>query len=742
MKKIVFILLIVVLNLGYGESVERDKNLTASEIESVKRDEDLVAKAIASLEIEDDEADEGEEGESEDVVSSVQKNRERISFKENVNFIRDTDEEDIKEVLKAIAKENGSQIRIDESVKGSITQTFSMPLEGAWNMIVEEYNLNYKVIDGVILVDAFKLDKKIIVLKYLKAKKLEELLDNYEIIDQSVNRLEFGDGDLDNTVYIEGRVEVIKELENLIVQLEKAEELKIAEREKREAFLEKKKEAKLKEKRLEIEEQNLWAEKERKREELELKQNNAFIKEARDKEEMALKQQNALLQEEISRQELEQKNILFKNKLKELNKKMKIAVIPLKYINVSKSEIEFQGQKIQLESLEETLKGLLGTNYTDRNSSSRGYRQGTETAFLKIDQRTNSVIIKDLPERIEEVRHILKDEKIGLDRPPLLVEIEVTIAMGNSGFTEELGAKLGASRRDGDASYGLSSSNNVAQNINDMQGAETSSTVDLLQPVGALGLSSSMLFLGGKTILNVQLNAMENEGLGKVLSNPRIMTLNNREATILSGNSVSIPVATIDKMGLETIDTGISIKTKPHIVLENGENEKDCEILLDISIEKSSLGTVSREKIETSTSKINSNVMIKNGQTLILGGLFQYTKSDTSGGIPLLKDIPLIGLFFQTKNSALMKNELLFFITPRVITSDMVNKMQDDSYMAYKKSLEYHKENLNQRLNEEDATVIEEEVPTESVEVEVEEEQERKLTPLEMLAGEGEEEDF
>jgi len=440
---------------------------------------------------------------------------------------------------------------------------------------------------------------------------------------------------MDNTVYIEGTGKVIKELETLIGQLEKAEELKEAERKQHEEEIDRKREEARKDKKLELE------------------QNQAMLKKLREE------------------QELEQKDIMFNNRMSELNRRMVIDVIPLKYINVSKSEMEFQGQKIQLESLEETLKGLLGTNYTDRNNT-KGYISETETAFLKIDQRTNSVIIKDLPERVAEVRKILKDPIIGLDRPPMLVEIEVTIAMGNSGFTEELGMKLGGSRKDGKAVYGISSSDNIAQNLNELRrtattqttttsngavsNAETEAinssfqTIDLLQPVGALGLSSSMLYMGGKTMLNIQLNAMENEGLGKVLSNPRIMTLNNREATILSGNSVSIPVATADKMGLETIDTGISIKTKPHIVLENGEDVKDCDILLDISIEKSSLGAVSREKIETSESKVNSNVMIKNGQTLILGGLFQYTKSDSTGGIPLLKDIPLIGLFFQTKN--------------------------------------------------------------------------------------------
>ncbi len=85
---------------------------------------------------------------------------------------------------------------------------------------------------------------------------------------------------------------------------------------------------------------------------------------------------------------------------------------------------------------------------------------------------------------------------------------------------------------------------------------------DILKPIGALGLSSSMLFMGSKSMLNFQLNLMESEGVGKVLSNPRIVTLNNREATILSGDSVSVPTATADKMSLQSVNTGVSIKAK------------------------------------------------------------------------------------------------------------------------------------------------------------------------------------
>lgn len=632
----------------------------------------------------------------------------KIVFRQDVQFQRDTNNEDIRTILKAIAKLNGSQIRIDEDVKGKETFNFNMPLQGAFNMIIEEHKLNYKVQDGVIIVSGSKIEKKILVLRYLKAQKLKKLLDSYDIIDRSVNKIEFGKG-MDNTVFIEGKSTVIKELEALIGQLEKAEELKqkeaklIAQQKQKEK--EQKRKAELEKKRLDLQKQEQLRELKR----LEIDKNKARLD--------GLRQQQQLSQDEI----------IFNNKLTRINKKMLIDVIPLKYINVSKSEMEFQGQKIQVESLEDTLKGLIGTKFSDENGT---IDIDGDSAFLKIDQRTNSVIIKDFPERVKEIRKILKDPKIGLDRPPLLVEIEVTIAMGNSGFTEELGMKLGGVRHinDGTRDYGFSTGDSVTQNLNDMRQTPTTETTTtsngavstseaqainsafqtatLLQPIGALGLSSSMLFMGRKNILNIELNAMENEGLGKVLSNPRIITLNNREATIISGNSVSIPTATSDKMSLETVDTGISIKAKPHIVIENGADTKNADILLDIAIEKSSLGVVTREKIEKATSQIESNVIIKNGQTLILGGLFQYTKSDSTGGVPILKEIPLIGLFFKTKNNTLSKNELVFFITPKVITPSMVNKMQNDTYMDYKKNLEFHKQHLIKKLDKIDNTDV------------------------------------
>lgn len=591
-------------------------------------------------------------------------------------FNRQSVDENIKDILSAIAKQNGSQIIIDKGIDGTETLSVdNMPLEGAFNLILERNGLKYRWEENTIIVSPSEnkgITKEFIILNNLTIDKLKTLLIKYNIYNSIKDKVVFDNAM--QAVFIEDKMETVRELKDLIKKFEVAEQLK---------------------------------------EEKVIKEKELFVKSEEYKR----------LQEQ-KRIEKERKEKFGLSQYEEW--KMKVEVITLKYINVSSTKMEFQGEQIEVEGLDKTLIGLIGTGYVQNNENAKDAK-GSEfqklyedKPFLKVDKRTNSIIVKDYPDKIAEVKNIVNI----LDKPAELVEVEVTIATGSTGFTEQLGMKLGGSTKTngGSRAYGVSTSKNVADNLNDMRSVNTVtntstsptatstsevasinstfSKTPLLEPTGALGLSSSMLYLGAKNALNFQLNAMEEEGLGKVISNPRILTLNNREATIVSGNSISIPTATSDKMGLETIDTGISIKATPHIISKKDDIEAK-QILLDIAIESSSLGTVSREKIETSKNKINSNVLIKNGQTLILGGLFQYTKSNTNGGIPVLKDIPILGFMFSTTNENLNKHELLFFITPKIITSDMVDADRNQ-YSHYQNNLSVNKDKLNKDLEKQD----------------------------------------
>jgi type II secretory pathway component GspD/PulD (secretin) len=564
----------------------------------------------------------------------------------NKMFFRISVDESILDILSAIALQNGSKIIFDKNIEGVETINIEdMPLEGAFNLILQRNNLEYKWQQNTLIVNSVKntkIKKEFIILKNITIDKLIVLLKRYNIYTKIQNKVIF-DKEM-NAVYIEAQDEVIQELQKILMQFETAEKL---------------------------------------------------LRETRIKR----------TQEEIKYKKLEHINkkriaIMDKKKKYGLNEyddwKMVLEIIPLKYISVTQKEMEFQGKIIRLESLDETLKGLLGTGYSnninivsnDINKTDliKAKTVSKEKSYLKIDARTNSIIIKDFPDRIIEIKEIIAK----LDTPAKLIQIEVTIATGTTGFTNQLGIALGAGQKSSNRVSGIATSSDTATVTNEQ--VENTPSV-LLKPAGALGLSGSMLFSGSKNMINAQLNAMESDGLGKVLSNPKVVTLNNAEATIHSGTSISIPVTKDGKTTLEKVDTGISIKSTPHIIEKDKDESKD--IMLDISVESSSLGDSTGDKINKSTNNINTNVIMRDGQTLILGGLFQYTQSDTVSGVPVLKDIPILGFLFSTKSKILNKSELVFFITPKIITSDMVTNMQNNKVFHYKDSMEVQKKKFD-----------------------------------------------
>jgi type II secretory pathway component GspD/PulD (secretin) len=576
-------------------------------------------------------------------------------------FFRTSVDERVTDILSAIALQNKSQIIFDKGIEETETLTIEdMPLEGAFNLIIERNNLEYKWQGNTLIVSSVKnreIKKEFIILKNLTIDKLIVLLKRYNIYTKIKNKVIF-DNEM-NAVYVEAEQEVIKDLQKILMQFETAEKL-------------------LRETRVK-----------------------------RTKEEIEYRKLEYLANKDEALKEKKKKYGIHEYD----DWKMQIEIIPLKYISVSSKEVEFMGKSIKVDSLEDTLKGLLGTGYVNKNTDKNRNEDNrtritsentdikVETTYLKIDARTNSVIIKDFPDRIEEIKEIIAK----LDTPAKLVEIEVTIASGSTGFTSQLGMALGGARTEGSRTYGLSTAQSTASVVNSRLADEK---VTLLEPAGALGLSGSMLYSGSRSIISAQLNAMENEGIGKVLSNPKLVTLDNREATIHSGNTISFPIATDGEIGLETVDAGIAIRTTPHIIEVKGNVDKD--IMLDINIESSSLGDTTGSQVNKTTNNINSSVIMKNGQTLILGGLFQYTKSNNDGGVPLLKDIPILGFFFSTENELLNKSELVFFITPKIITQQRLSQMQNANSTYYTKDLVNQKKIFAKKQNEDTQDDLEE----------------------------------
>jgi type II secretory pathway component GspD/PulD (secretin) len=588
----------------------------------------------------------------EDIKQNTKNSKKSSSFsrwKKDQIFQRTSVDEDIKDILTSIALQNGSQVIFGKNIEGTETLSIEdMPLEGAFNLILERNNLSHKWQGNTIIINSITLTtlkKEFIILKELKVNKLKRLLKRYNLFENLKHKVTF-DREM-NSIFIEAEKELIDDLINLISQFEIAEKV--------------------------------------------LKESK--VSQAKHKIEY----------ERLKKQVGKSKALADKMKKYGFNEydewKMKIDIIPLKYVIAGAKRVKFQGETIRVDSLEDTLKGLLGTGYsqnnvnstaltseainpdnqkafTDLNKNANININNTEQAYLKIDKRTNSVIIKDFPDRIDEIKAIIKR----IDQPAKLIEIELTVASGTDGFSKQLGVNLGTYITDGRTQYGATNSNAALESINGLNN-------NLIENVASTaGLTSSILYTGSRTALNFQLNAMEEDAAAQIISNPKVITLNNKEATIVSGKNLYLPITTDDAISLEQVNTGISIKTTPHIIEKTSKEDSDF-IMMDISIESSELGIVTTEKIEKATNELNSTVLLKNGQTLILGGLFQYDKSNSESGIPLLKDIPLLGFLFSTKSKILNKTELLFFITPKVITSKNIDEQNKSRYMEYKKSL-------------------------------------------------------
>ena len=176
----------------------------------------------------------------------------------------------------------------------------------------------------------------------------------------------------------------------------------------------------------------------------------------------------------------------------------------------------------------------------------------------------------------------------------------------------------------------------------------------------------SFLFgsLTNSLVLDLRLSALESAGQGRVISSPRITTLNNRQASIQQG--ISIPFETTSAQGTQTqfIDAVIKLTVTPHITA-------DRSVIMKIKAEKNAPETALRSAggaPSISKKEATTEVLVKDGETTVIGGIFQISKSENQQGVPFFSKIPIIGWFFQKNTSEDTRSELLVFITPRIVT--------------------------------------------------------------------------
>jgi len=280
----------------------------------------------------------------------------------------------------------------------------------------------------------------------------------------------------------------------------------------------------------------------------------------------------------------------------------------------------------------------------------------SERGTISIDSRTNRVIVNDIQPAIEKMTDLLKE----LDIPEKQVLIEARIVEATSSFTQDLGIQWGIHARDGSASFlGISSLDTgfggIITNIPPTTGFQSATTAG-----GSMGLSFGKLTSNLK--IDLRLSAAAEAGQVKIISTPKVVTLNNKAAKISQGQM--IPYSTVSAEGTKTefVEAALTLEVTPHITASGAVSMK-------IKASNNSAGSAATGVAPPINKKeATTELLVQNGETTVIGGIYVDTDSKTDSGVPFLMDIPLLGWLFKSNNQKKSKSELLIFITPKIVS--------------------------------------------------------------------------
>ena len=301
---------------------------------------------------------------------------------------------------------------------------------------------------------------------------------------------------------------------------------------------------------------------------------------------------------------------------------------------------------------------------------------------IAVDARTNILLIQDTAESLQDIRRMVRT----LDVPIKQVLIESRIVVVNDDFSRDLGIRFGVTAFNENSSDGITVISGTGIGTDTMIGSVLDNLADpangTIYPVNLPSLSNrynvnvpisnaagrfSLAVLESDFLVDLELTALEAEGRGEIISTPRVITANQKEAHIEQG--VEIPYQQSSSSGATTVQfkkAVLSLTVTPQITPDNN-------IIMDLKVHKDSVGQI----ISTGglggtvpsidTRSIETQVLVANGQTVVLGGIYETERRETITKVPLLGDIPALGYLFRSKKIVHNKAELLIFVTPRIL---------------------------------------------------------------------------
>ena len=323
-----------------------------------------------------------------------------------------------------------------------------------------------------------------------------------------------------------------------------------------------------------------------------------------------------------------------------------------------------QGFQINYAKAEELVKKFTesqntgGTAGTNTNNTRFLSERGSAIA----EERTNQLFITDTPTKLEEITELLKK----LDVPVRQVLIEARIVEARDTFGRSLGVKFGGGyNRPGRGSIG----SGYAEKGTSTGNPFVNLPADVIQNSKANNatLALSIFNSSMSRFLSLELSAMESEGIGKIISSPRLLTADKFEAEISQGTEIPFTTVSNDGTKTEWKDASLKLKVTPQIT-------PDGDIIMDLKVNKDAVGIQTPNGLSIEKKEIITQVLVENGGTVVIGGIFEMQETNQINKVPLLGDIPVMGNLFKNKTRETEKREMLVFITPRMVTDAIANR--------------------------------------------------------------------
>jgi len=337
--------------------------------------------------------------------------------------------------------------------------------------------------------------------------------------------------------------------------------------------------------------------------------------------------------------------------------------------------VRTQSFQLNYTKAEEIARGLTGqkSGGGGGGGGSNNTRILTPRGSVIYETRTNQLFVSDIPSKLEEVQALIAK----IDIPVRQVLIEARIVEADDSFGRSLGVRLGINdARTIDVSGGQRVA--IGGNLNAVAfrtGQTTTTTRPTINDTNFLNLPASAqggfqpasfavsLFGSGlNRFLNLELSALEADGRGKVVSSPRIVTADQIKAVIQQGTKIPYQRATSSgATSIEFVDATLKLDVTPQITPEGN-------VILEVSVNKDSVGAVTNNVPSIDTKSIQTQVLVENGGTVVIGGIFEQTDRSDVAQVPLFGDIPVVGNLFKTRTNSSRKTELLIFLTPKVVS--------------------------------------------------------------------------